>query len=275
MNARKFLLCLFSLCACLLFGACRAPQAASGEPYAAFQPFLGRSLSYLARQVDESGLLAAAPAADPQSPPAEHWLAPDNQLALWAFETARAGEAAAALRAALEAYAPFRHGLVETLHGETVTWPPQQPTQQEVRPGVRLESYAGSAPVAAWERDPYLLLVGALNAWNAQDAAEAQRRYAAALARFDGQGFTREETTGEASTGVYATRDLALAVFTGARIGASGDRSCARSLVAALLAQQAPSGGFYAAYTAAGPRGDTTTEATAYAALALMAVRQE
>jgi hypothetical protein len=253
------------LLACFALAACSTPQATPSEPLAAFQPFLGRSLSYLARQVDGTGLLRASGEAGEEGT-VQHWLTPDNQLALWAFDAARAGEAGTKLRAGLADFAPVRHGLIEAMHGEVVPWPPHTAQQSEVQPGVWAESYDGEEAIAQWEGDCTFGFIAALNAWNEQQAAEAQRLYAVAMTKFDGTGCARAQAAGS-----YATRDLALAILSGARIGRPADRA----LVDALLALQAPSGGFYAEYTAVGPSGATTTAATAYAALALMAVRQE
>ena len=242
--------------------SCTAQQAAPAEPLAAFQPYLGRSLSYLARQVDDTGLLHAAAGAGA----AQYWLAPDNKLALWAFDTAHAPEAATKLRTVLAALPPAEHGLIEAMHSEAIPWPPHTAVQQEIQPGIWEESYSGGEVIADWESDCFLDLVGALQAWNAGDKNEAQRRYAQALGKFDQVGCLQPQSSDR-----YLTRDLALRIFAGARIGVPVDRG----LIDALLALQAPSGGFTAEYTAEGPTGTTTTAATAYAALALMAVRQE
>lgn len=248
------------LMACCLAG-CTAQQAAPAEPLAAFQPYLGRSLSYLARQVDNTGLLHAATGEDT----ARHWLAPDNKLALWAFETAHAPEAATKLRTTMAALPAANHGLIEALNGETIPWPPHAAVQQEVQPGIWAETYGGEI-IADWEKDCYLDLIAALHAWNVDEKDEAQRLYAEAMDIFDAAGCLHPD-----SPGAYRTRDLALAIFAGARIGAPVDRS----RIDALLTLQTPSGGFTTEYTAAGPTGATTTVDTAYAALALMAVRQE
>lgn len=241
---------------------CTAQQAAPAEPLAAFQPYLGRSLSYLARQVDDTGLLRAATGEGA----VRHWLAPDNELALWAFDTAHAPETAAKLRAALAALPPATHGLIEAMQGETIPWPPHAAVQREVQPGIWTEAYGRGEAIADWESDCYFDLMAALHAWNGGAKGEAQRLYAEALDKFDGAGCKRPE-----SPGGYLTRDLAMAIFTGARIGAPVERS----RIDALLALQTPSGGFTTEYKTEGPQGDTTTAATAYAALALMAVRQE
>lgn len=254
------------VCALLLLASslagCTARQAAPAEPLAAFQPHLGRALSYLARQVDDTGLLHAAPGAGA----VRHWLVPDNRLALWAFETAHAPEATEKLRTALAAQPPAEHGLIEAMQGDAIAWPPHTAVQQEVQPGIWTETFGGGEAIADWENDCYLDFIAALRAWNGGDKGEAQRLYTEAMEKFDATGCRRPE-----SPGSYLTRDLALAIFTGARIGVPVDRSS----IDALLGLQAPAGGFTTEYTTDGPQGDTTTAATAYAALALMAVRQE
>ena len=242
--------------------SCTAQQAAPAEPLAAFQPYLGRSLSYLARQVDDTGLLHAAA----REGTGHYWLTPDNKLALWAFDAAHAPEAAAKLRTTLAALPPVQHGLIEAMQGEVIPWPPHAPVQQEVQPGMWKETYSGGEVIADWESDCFLDLAGALQAWNAGDKSEAQHRYTLAVGKFDQVGCLEPQSPGR-----YLTRDLALRIFAGARIGVPVDRS----LIDFLLALQTPSGGFTAEYTGEGPQGDTTTAATAYAALALMAVRQE
>ncbi len=252
--------CTLLLLACSLVG-CTAQRAAPAEPLAAFQPYLGRSLSYLARQVDATGLLHAAAGEEA----ARHWLAPDNRLALWAFETAHAPETAAKLRTAMAALPAAGHGLIEAMQGEAIPWPPHAPVQQEVQPGIWAETYDGEM-IADWENDCYFDIIAALAAWNGGDKGEAQRLYTEAMGKFDAEGCRRP-----GSPASYRTRDLALAIFAGARIGAPVDRS----RIDTLLALQAPSGGFTTEYTTAGPVGATTTADTAYAALALMAVRQE
>ena len=253
-------ICALLLLACLLI-ACTPRQAAPAEPLAAFQPYLGRSLSYLSRQVDNTGLLHAGP----YESAARHWLVPDNRLALWAFEAAHATEAATKLHTALAAMAPAKHGLIEAMQGEAIPWPPHSAVQQEVQPGIWIETYGGDS-IADWESDCALDFIAALHAWNSGDTGEAQRLYAEAMGKFDAAGCRRPELPDR-----YLTRDLALAIFTGARIGEQVDKR----RIDALVALQTPSGGFTTQYTAEGPQGDPTTADTAYVALALLAVRQE
>jgi hypothetical protein len=249
--------------------ACAAVAPAPAVPTAAppvlpsiFQPALGRTLAYLVRQVDDTGLLRAAP----DSAPARHWLLVDNELALWALEEANADEVATPLRAALAAYAPPTHGLLEALRHEVVAWPPRSATEVELQPGIWLETRTGEEVVEDWAQQSDLAFYAALNAWNGGDQAEARRLYTQALSAFDGTGFVDGDFDGR-----YSTTKLALATFTGARLGLPVEKA----LVDALLHQQAENGGFAAYYTAEGGAGDTDSATSAYAALALMALRQE
>ncbi len=202
-----------------------------------FQPMLGRALSFLARQVDaDPGLLHRSAAT-----PSVHWLAPDNLLALWVFQEANANELAAKLATTLDQYDARGDGLIETIAGAEVVWPPKSALEQELAPGVWLESRAGDTVVEDWAASAELTLFAALNAWNRGDAATASRLYADAMGLFDGIGFREADFGGE-----YATRPLALAILAGQRLGEPVDPA----LVAHLRALQDTSGGFVARYTA-------------------------
>lgn len=104
----------------------------------------------------------------------------------------------------------------------------------------------------------------ALHALADGDEVEAHRLYQVALDQFDGTGFHDK-----AFDGRYATYKLALALFTGAKLGVTKDRH----MLDQLLHLQASDGGFAAHYTADGPIGDSDTRTTAYTALALYALR--
>jgi hypothetical protein len=82
---------------------------------------------------------------------------------------------------------------------------------------------------------------------------------------FDGAGF-RDAASPER----YATADLALALIAGARMGAPVNDAIVRR----LLSLQSADGGFAAHYTADGPADGADTRTTAYALLALYALRQ-
>lgn len=245
-----------------LLAACTVttPLAAPTPTPMVFQPTLGRALSFLTRQLDaDVGLVRAAP--DDR----RHWLAPDNLLVEWVMQEAHAAELTVELETELASFGAPRHGLIETLRGATVTWPPAVAAQQEVSSTVWLESYTGAAAIDDWARRADLTLFAALNTWNQGDAAQAQTHFATAMAMFDGAGFRDA-----ANPDRYTTADLALALIAGARLGAPVNNAIVRQ----LLSVQGADGGFAAHYTADGPVGGADTRTTAYALLALYALRQ-
>jgi hypothetical protein len=246
-----------------LLAACAGPAlvAAPTATPMVFQPTLGRALAFLTRQYDgATGLLHPSP-----EQAVVVWLAPDNLLVEWVLQEAHAAELSVELETSLERYGITGNGLLETIKGEVVTWPPKLARQQEVAPSIWLESYTGEGVIEDWASSADLALFAALNAWNQADAALAQARFAEAMQRFDETGFL----TGEAK-GPYATAHLALALLVGERIGAPVNDAIVRQ----LLALQGKDGGFAAHYTLEGAVDGADTATTAYALLALYALRQ-
>lgn len=250
----------------LLLTACaavaRPAETAVNPTPVPFQPAIGRALAFLARQFDgDVGLFRRSPGSEV----GEFWLAPDNLLALETLRVASADALAAAVEAGLGAQGAPEGALTELLRGEVLPWPPHTTVQTAVASGVWQETATGTGVVAAWESSSELALWGALNAWNADERDEAARRYALALAAFDGDGFRDA-----AFDGRYTTHTLALALLVGRKIGMPFDKR----LLDALSARQLESGGFAADYTADGKQGEADTPTTALALLALYALRQ-
>lgn len=253
----------FTLLLIPLLSACTAaaPAAAPTPTPMVFQPTLGRGLSFLARQVDAGpGLLHASP-----TQPDVHWLAPDNLLVEWVLQEANAEKLSVTINTKLHEYEITGNGLLEILHGASVDWPPRSPVQVEVAPAVWLESYTGESTLSDWEHNARLGFLGAVDAANQGDAAKAATRYAAAMALFDGTGFA-----GGAATGQYTTADLAVALLARERL----NEPVNDAIVRRLLSLQTDDGGFAAHYTVAGPTDGADTVTTAYALLALYALRQ-
>lgn len=257
MRHRLLLLVIFPLLAACTVAA---PLAAPTPTPMVFQPMLGRALSFLTRQLDaDIGLLRAAPE------DARHWLTPDNLLVEWVMQEAHAADLTVELETELASFGAPRHGLIEALRGETVTWPPTIAVQQEISPTIWLESHISADSIQDWANRADLTLFAALNAWNQGDAAQAQEHFAAAMQMFDGVGFRDA-----AHPDRYTTADLALALIAGARLGEPVNDVIVRR----LLSLQGADGGFAAHYTADGPTDGADTRTTAYALLALYALRQ-
>ncbi len=209
-------------------------------------------------------------------------MATDNLLALYALRCAGAPAPAADIQATYQRFGAPRHGLSEILDRQPVAWPPRTPVQTRVvaygAEEVWLEQRVGDAYMTDWAQYADLALGYALRLHQAGDRAAARRAFTTALALWDGIGFVDAAYQAD---GVYATYKLALAVYTAHRL----EQPIPPAILAALLTKQAPAaatcgtapcaGGFYTLYDATGMvRGDTNTETTAYAVLALCAVEE-
>ena len=226
-------------------------------PAAGAQAFLRTQYDPGVRLLRESPVVA----------PERHWLATDNRLAVYALEAAGDGLApivAAALAEYSDQFDAPQHGLIEALTGAPIAWPPRTHTHTELAAGVWHEERLSGVAMDDWMEYADLTLYGALEAWNRGDTVEARRRYAAALALFDGIGFADR-----ARTTHYTTYKLALALWVGHRLGAPQRPD----LLTTLLSKQDASGGFVSLYNLQGtPEGDANTETTSYALLALTAL---
>jgi len=185
-------------------------------------------------------------------------LATDNLLASWALEDfdipAR--------------YGKVRHGLLEVLQGEVVEWPPHTHQHVMVQKSGDLEVWretrTGGEVIQNWDEYADLVMLGALNYYNAGRVGLARRTFANAMMMFNGYGFAdRAKADGH---GFYATYKLALAL----QIGRKLEVAIPREIPELLLQKQAQSGGFHTLYDQGGVVGDTGTEATAFAILALV-----
>ncbi len=246
------------------------PPTASAFATTRVDTAIARGIEYLHKQFDgEMRLLREAPNVAPN----KFWLFNDNALAAHALQTLGDREMAATLFATLQGYSYAKNDLEEVLWGATVPWPPRVPVSTTLKQSgakeVWIELAAGENRFEDWADYTNLAMLGALNEYQSGHHANASRIYQASIAGFDRVGLRDKAFAGE-----YETYKLALALYTGLVIEAlPGDLT--GSLVNALLQKQAPSGGFHTHY--AGPttlRGDTNTETTCLALLALDRFRQ-
>jgi hypothetical protein len=214
----------------------------------------------------------------PITAPATYWLFTDNRLAGYALDavgdSATAQNLSASIGYYLTPYGPLRHGLIETLGGERLGGPPRTSRVLEIRNAritgnvrVLTEIRDGSVMVD-WDEYADLALYGALDAHNGNDETLARQRFDLAMQMWNGVGFDDKARRSPDSNGLYATYKLALAVRTAAGLGTPVDPA----LLKALLARQTCMGGFVSLYDASGePQGDSNTETTSHAVLALAA----
>lgn len=239
---------------------------------------LTQGVHYLQAQYNPAiGLLRESP----QTQPRRYWLATDNLLAFYALRCVNAPSLATAIQATYHRYGAPRHGLSEIFDRQPIAWPPRTPVQTRIAAHgaaeVWLEQRVGDAQMADWAQYADLALMYALRLYQIGDRAAAWHAYRAALELYDGIGFADAAYQADR---MYATYKLALAVYTAQTLG----QPIPANILAALLAKQAPpgtycgaepcAGGFYTLYDATGTvKGDTNTETTAYAVLALCVMK--
>jgi len=209
-----------------------------------------------ARYVPTVGLLNESP----ETAPDRYWILTDNRLAAWALASTGHIADASSLHRTIDTLAPnAEHGLIESIVGVAVHWPPRTPVQNEIAPGIWLETRSGDE-MFDWSNYADLTLYAAINAANQGHNETARDHYDHALSMFDGLGFQDK-----AFDGRYTTYKLALALLAAQRLNLTPSSA----LVSQLLAQQSADGGFVAHYTADGQVGDANTETTALALLAM------
>ncbi len=233
---------------------------------------IDRAVSYLQSEYNpQIGLIRESPEVAPHT----FWVATDNVLAMHALEAAGAHDLAADLKAAIPRYSNSSHGLIEVLWGQPIAWPPHVEEQITVTQisnlVIRTESKLFGPVFLDWSEYADLALLGALHAFNSGNRVEAQQIYRGAMQMWDGQGFADKAYFAVEGHHLYTTYKLALALYVARIIGETLDENVRQ----ALLAKQASSGGFTTLYDAQGvPQGDTNTETTSYAILALIALER-
>jgi hypothetical protein len=225
---------------------------------------IDRGLAYLkARYNSTLGLLNESPTTAPHT----YWLTNDNAVAAYVFDRFGEADLSKTLHSSLQRYGHDTNGLIEVLWGEPIEFPPYvarpvriaQVEEDEVWQefhinGDRFEDWAGYADLTLW---------GALNASQQGHLPEARDKFNRAMAMFDGVGFKDSAFNKQ-----YETYKLALALLVGAAIHA--DVANAEALQATLQAMQSADGGFATHYdNQQKPTGDTNTETTSLALLAL------
>lgn len=253
----------------LLPTATATPPPVTATPIPGLEDAIANGIGFLNERYNAIyGLHNESPLVAPNT----YWLTTDNWLALRALRAAGESERAAQVS---EAIGDVRHGLIETLDGEMVVWPPIVETQTVVEERgndkIQVEQRLSGNEYLDWQEYADLALYGALNAQNQNQHSEAQQRYDQTLEMFNGIGFEDKAYKAQDGHGFYATYKLALALYVGVQIGEPLDSR----LLEALLAKQDDSGGFVTLYQTDGtPTGDSNTETTSHALLALTALRQ-
>lgn len=253
---RFFLFCLYSL---TLIGCLSQPVVNQKSVETA----IAGAVAYLHHEYNPTlGLIRESP----ETAPDKHWLMTDNWLAATALYRVNDTEFAAQIQATLKTYGNLQHGLIEAITGTDIAWPPRTHFPKEVKPNVWLET-RDQQVMEDWSTYADLAFYRALDLYNEGRIAESRQQYKATIKQFTGVGFADQ-----AFDGRYATYKLALAIYVAGTIGAPID---AAIVTAFLSKQHQDSGGFSALYDETGkPIGDSNTETTSYALLALSILRE-
>jgi len=202
-----------------------------------------------------------------------YWLTTDNRVAQYALKAAGSDELASTLADTLRTYGDQKHGIIEVLDGKDIDLPPHTEVQcridaiEEEDAQIWYEQRTGHLIMNDWEKYADLLLYGALDAFHSGETFTATVRYEQAIGLFDGTGFA-DKFFCEDERHLHPTYKLALALYTAQLL----DQPVPEGIMVALLAQQNSYGGFYTLYQMNGDHwGNTSTEPTAHAVLALSA----
>lgn len=222
-------------------------------------------LDYLTNQYNlEIGLLRESPNVSKN----KYWLTNDNTLV--AFTFLELGEIKESLNLTnfITQYDSKENGIIEVLWQKRIRIPPHASQivlikkigeneiwQEKHFDGPIMEDYLDYANLG---------FLTALNHYYQGDQAMALNTYQYTLQIYDGIGFKDK-----AFNGTYETYKIALALYVGSIIDAPNDEI--ETMLKTLLTLQNTNGGFFTHYTPTKePIGDTNTETTAYAILALM-----
>jgi len=199
--------------------------------------------------------------------PHKYWLTNDNALAAYTLSQLGVNNLSTSVTASLRRFGHDSNGLIEAVWGVPVSFPPyveRQAILSKIGDDEVWQEFHDSGPrIEDWSEYSNLGFLGALNEYNWGNAANALSVFYGTLAQFDGTGFRDKAFNGQ-----YETYKLALALYAGARIHATFPN--ADQMLSTLQALQGANGGFRTHYRDLDtPEGDTNTETTALALLAL------
>lgn len=227
-------------------------------------PALDAGTTYLKAQYNpDVGLIREAPMTASNI----YWLTNDNALAAYALSLLGEVELSQKLLVSIRGYGDDTNGMIEVIWGKTIFFPPNAANPALIRQigpaEIWQETHTNTMRYNDWKEYANLGFIAALNSENNGDHKDALKRYAEALHMFDQTGFKDK-----AYEDLYETYKLALALYVGNKIKAPDPHGV--RILEILLSLQNEDGGFFSHYSGVhSPTGDTNTETTALALLAL------
>ncbi len=221
-------------------------------------------LNYLNDQINpELGLLRESPVVAPN----KYWLTNDNALAGYTFSQFGYKDTRRMILRNLDDYGDFENNFIEVVMGHVVDMPPSVAQAVLITKigdaEIWTEKHESDSRYEDWQEYANLGFMMALNSNNLINEALAQQQVLTTMQMFDGKGFKDK-----AFNGSYETYKLALAIFTARKANMILQEE--EKILEILLKMQDESGGFHTHYDEnLKPLGDTNTETTSFAMLAI------
>lgn len=223
-----------------------------------------QGINYLNDQINpEISLLREAPIAAPN----KYWLTNDNSLAAFTFDQFGQPNTSKMLIQSIKKYGSYKNNFIEVLMGDTIAMPPHVAEAVLVKKIGDLEIWTEVHPTGAryedWQEYANLSFLMALNYDHLDRRDAAQKTILNCMQMFDGTGFKDK-----AFSGTYETYKLALALYSANKLNVELENE--NEILEILLKMQDENGGFHTHYDEyLNPSGDTNTETTSFALLAL------
>ena len=263
---RRFFILLFLMIITIVIfllsniGSINAPPT----PTSGMSDVIQNGLDYLEVQINpELGLLREAPIAAPN----KYWLTNDNSLAAYTFDQFGRTEPRDIIIQSINQYDSHENNFIEVVMGHVVDMPPRIPEAVLITKigdaDIWTEKHESDSRYEDWQEYANLGFMMVLNSVNQDNVNLAQEQVLTTMQMFDGKGF-RDKAYNES----YETYKLALAIYAASKCKV--ELQDGEKILEILLKMQDKNGGFHTHYDEnLNPMGDTNTETTSFALLAL------
>lgn len=238
-------------------------------PSTSMRAVIRDGLIYLNDQINpELGLLRESPEVAPN----KYWLTNDNALAGYTYSQLGYKDTRRMILRNVVNYGDFENNFIEVVMGHVVDMPPRIPEAVLItkigEAEIWTEKHESDSRYEDWQEYANLGFMMALNSVNQDNGDLAREQVLTTMQMFDGKGFRDK-----AFNGSYETYKLTLAIYTARK--ANMILQDEAKILEILLEMQDKNGGFHTHYDEnLNPLGDTNTETTSFALLALTLVYQ-
>jgi hypothetical protein len=233
-------------------------------PSTSMRAVIHDGLDYLNDQIHpELGLLRESPEVAPN----RYWLTNDNALAGYTFSQFGYKDTRRMILRNLDDYGDFENNYIEVVMGHVVDMPPRIPEAVLITKigdaEIWTEKHESDSRYEDWQEYANLGFMMALNSVNQDNVDLAREQVLTTMQMFDEKGFKDK-----AFNGSYETYKLALAIYAASKCKV--ELQDGEKILEILLEMQDKNGGFHTHYDEnLNPMGDTNTETTSFALLAI------